>query len=47
MFGGNPLPFYAYNVVASALTILAGEPRDGVFELARRHRRRRGTDRRC
>ena len=35
MFGGNPLPFYAYNVVASVLTILAGEPRDGVFELAR------------
>src|SRR5688500_5217309 len=35
MFGGNPLGFYAYNVVASALTVLVGEPRNGVFELTR------------
>lgn len=31
----NPLPFYAYNVVAALFSVLAGEPRDGVFELAR------------
>jgi hypothetical protein len=30
-FGGNPLPFYAYNVVSSVLTILFGEPRAGVW----------------
>ncbi len=35
MFGGNPLPFYLYNVVASALTVLLSEPRGGVFVMAR------------
>jgi hypothetical protein len=35
MFGGNPLPFYAYNVLSSMLTVLAGEPRNGVFTLAK------------
>ena len=30
-FGGNPLPFYAYNVVSSVLTIVFGEPRAGVW----------------
>ena len=30
-FGQNPLPFYAYNVVASALTVLFSEPREGVI----------------
>ncbi|MFI5077301.1 MAG: hypothetical protein ACHQRO_08160 [Vicinamibacteria bacterium] len=35
MFSGNALPFFAYNVMASALTVLLGEPRDGVFELTR------------
>jgi hypothetical protein len=30
-FGGNPLPFYAYNVVSSVLTIFFGEPRAGVW----------------
>ena len=35
MFGGNRLPFYAYNVMASLLSVLIGEPRDGVFELGK------------
>jgi hypothetical protein len=35
MFGANPLPFYAYNVIASAMGILFGEPRSGVFALVR------------
>lgn len=35
MFGNNPLPFYAYNVIASALTVLLSEPRSGVFVLVR------------
>ena len=35
MFGANPLPFYAYNVMASALTVLLSEPRSGVFVFAR------------
>jgi hypothetical protein len=35
MFGGNRLPFYAYNVMASLLSVLAGEPRDGVVELVK------------
>lgn len=35
MFTGNPLPFFAYNVLASALTVLLGEPRNGVFELTK------------
>jgi hypothetical protein len=34
-FGGNPLPFYAYNVAASILAVLFAEPRDGVWALAR------------
>ena len=32
-FGSNPLPFYAYNVVTSAISVLFGEPRGGVFQL--------------
>jgi hypothetical protein len=35
MFGGNPLPFYAYNVIASVLTVLFSEPRNGVFAFVR------------
>ena len=35
MFGDNPLPFYAYNVGVSLLTVLVGEPRNGVFVLIR------------
>ena len=35
MFGAHPLPYYAYNVVASALTVLMSEPRGGVFMFAR------------
>jgi hypothetical protein len=35
MFGGNPMPFYLYNVLASALTVLFSEPRAGVFVFAR------------
>jgi hypothetical protein len=31
MFGGSPLPFFAYNVVASALSLLFSEPRGGVW----------------
>ncbi len=34
-FGGNALPFYAYNVVASAMDILFSEPRAGVFVFVR------------
>jgi len=34
-FGGNPLPFYAYNVLSSVLTILFGEPRAGVWVTVR------------
>ena len=30
-FGDNPLPFYAYNVAASLLSLLFSEPRAGVF----------------
>jgi hypothetical protein len=30
-FAGNPLPFYAYNVITTALSVLFGEPRGGVF----------------
>jgi hypothetical protein len=30
-FGGNPLPFYAYNVASSALSVLFAEPRAGVW----------------
>ena len=35
MFGAHPLPFYAYNVAASALTVLLSEPRGGVFMFVR------------
>ena len=35
LFGGNPLPFYAYNVMASVLTVLFSEPRAGVFAFVR------------
>jgi hypothetical protein len=35
MFGGNPLPFYAYNVASAALGVLFGEPRDGVWRVTR------------
>ena len=30
-FGANPLPFYAYNIAASAASTLFGEPRNGIF----------------
>jgi hypothetical protein len=30
-FGANPITFYAYNVVTSALTVLFSEPQNGVF----------------
>ena len=32
-FGNNPLPFYLYNVVTSAVSVLFSEPRQGVFQL--------------
>lgn len=32
-FDGNPLPFYAYNVATSWLSVVAAEPRAGVFLL--------------
>jgi hypothetical protein len=35
-FGANPLPFYAYNVGASLLSLLAAEPRGGVFRVTQR-----------
>lgn len=31
LFGLNPLPFYIYNVTASAMAVLFSEPRSGVF----------------
>ena len=34
-FGASPLLFYLYNVGASLLTVLAGEPRDGQFVAVR------------
>ena len=34
-FGGNPLPFYAYNVLSSIATVLFGEPRGGTFVVVR------------
>ena len=34
-FGGNPLPFYAYNVLCSFLSVLFAEPTSGVFRLTR------------
>ena len=33
-FGSNPLPFHAYNVVASLATVLFAEPRGGVWYAA-------------
>jgi hypothetical protein len=33
-FGSNPLPFYAYNVIASVMSVLLSEPRSGVFPAA-------------
>jgi hypothetical protein len=33
-FGANPLPFYAYNVAASFLSVLLSEPRAGIFALS-------------
>ena len=35
MFGDNALPYYAYNIVASVMSVLFSEPRGGVFVLAR------------
>jgi hypothetical protein len=35
-FGGNPLPFYAYNVGASLLSLLASEPTGGTFRVTQR-----------
>lgn len=35
-FGANPLPFYAYNVGTSLLSLFASEPRGGVFQITRR-----------
>lgn len=32
-FGNNPLPLYAYNVIGGALSLLASEPRFGVYQL--------------
>jgi len=34
-FGTHPLPFYAYNVAASLLSILVSEPREGVYVTTR------------
>lgn len=34
-FGDNPIWFYAYNVVASAMSVLLSEPQNGVFESVR------------
>jgi hypothetical protein len=31
IFAGSPLPFYAYNVVSSALSVLFAEPRAGIW----------------
>lgn len=33
-FGAQPIWFYAYNVVASVLSVLFSEPQDGIFETA-------------
>jgi len=35
-FGGNPLPFYAYNVAVSLLSLVASEPSGGVFSVTQR-----------
>ena len=34
-FGGNPFPFYIYNVLSSVASVLFAEPRGGVFALTR------------
>ncbi|MBI4886439.1 MAG: hypothetical protein HY824_05065 [Acidobacteria bacterium] len=34
-FGGNPLPFYLYNIAGNVLSLLFGEPRGGVFVFVR------------
>jgi hypothetical protein len=35
-FGANPLPFYAYNVGTSLLSLVASEPRGGMFQITQR-----------
>jgi hypothetical protein len=35
-FGANPLPFYAYNVLSSILSVLLSEPQGGVFRFTQR-----------
>ena len=35
IFGANHLPFYAYNIAASAMSVLFAEPSNGVFVLVR------------
>ena len=35
-FGANPWPFYAYNVMASLLDVLASEPRSGTWHIVLR-----------
>ena len=35
-FGGNPLPFYAYNLGVSLLSLVASEPSGGVFSVTQR-----------
>jgi hypothetical protein len=35
MFGSNPYPFYAYNVLVSLLTVFFAEPRSGAFTVTR------------
>ena len=35
IFGANRLPFYAYNIVSSAMSVLFAEPSNGVFRLVR------------
>ena len=35
-FGANPLPFYAYNVAVSLLSLVASEPSGGVFSVTQR-----------
>jgi hypothetical protein len=37
-FGSNLVPFYAYNVLSSMLSVLFSEPRSGVFVVARAFR---------
>lgn len=35
LFGNNPLPFYAYNIVSSLMTVLFSEPRSGIYVFVR------------